>query len=244
VSAPVPIERPSPNFGPRRNGARVEFLVLHYTGMATCEDALERLCDAAAQVSAHYVLDEDGTLYRLVDESLRAWHAGESSWRGETDVNSRSIGIELVNPGHDFGYRDFPQAQMDALIVLANDIVARHQIAPVNIVGHSDVAPLRKKDPGEKFDWRALARAGLGIWPHRPASLADTGPYGDERVMLSEAQTLLKKIGYGIEPTGRADEITTAVLSAFQRRYRPRRIDGKLDSGTFGLIEAVAKLAE
>jgi N-acetylmuramoyl-L-alanine amidase len=243
MSAPAPIERPSPNFGLRRDGARVEVLVLHYTGMASCEDALRRLTDAASEVSAHYVLDEDGTLYRLVDEALRAWHAGASSWRGETDVNSRSIGIELVNPGHEFGYREFPRVQMDALIALATDIVARHRIEPFNVVGHSDVAPMRKKDPGEKFDWRALSQAGLGIWPRRPPSLPDTGPYGDEQVMLTEAQTLLKKIGYGIELTGRADELTAAVLTAFQRRFRPRRVDGKLDSATFALIEAVAKLA-
>jgi N-acetylmuramoyl-L-alanine amidase len=243
VSAPAFLERKSPNFGPRREGARVDMLVLHYTGMKTCGDALDRLCDPAAQVSAHYVIDEDGTAYRLVDESNRAWHAGVSAWRGDSDVNSRSIGIELVNPGHEFGYREFPKPQIEALIALARDIVARHAIPPINVVGHSDVAPSRKTDPGEKFDWRALARAGIGIWPKRPQAMADTGPYGDERVMLSEAQTRLARIGYEIEPTGRADAQTQYVLTAFQRRFRPKKIDGRLDAETFALIEAVAALA-
>ena len=218
-------------------------LVLHYTGMRTCEDALARLTDPAAEVSAHYVIDEDGIVYRLVDEASRAWHAGVSSWRGVDDVNGRSIGIELVNPGHEFGYRDFPKSQMESLVNLARDILARHPIPPINVVGHSDVAPSRKMDPGEKFDWRGLARAGIGVWPSRPAAMPDTGPYGDEQVMASEAQLRLKRIGYAIEATGRADESTTAVLIAFQRRFRPRRIDGRLDAETFALIDAVAALA-
>jgi len=243
VSAPAFIERPSLNFGPRQGGARVDMLVIHYTGMKSCEHALKRLTDPDAEVSAHYLIDEDGTIYRLVDEGLRAWHAGESAWRGETDVNSHSIGIELVNPGHEFGYRDFPVAQMEALVVLARDIIARHDIAPINVVGHSDVAPTRKLDPGEKFDWRGIALAGVGVWPRRPGSFAplDTGPYGDERVLLTEAQTRLAHIGYGIEITGLADPLTVAVLKAFQRRFRTKRIDGKLDAETFALIEAVLK---
>jgi N-acetylmuramoyl-L-alanine amidase len=245
VTAPVFHDRPSPNCGPRKDGARIDLLVLHYTGMKSCAEAIERLCDPSAQVSAHYVIDEDGTIWRLVDESLRAWHAGESAWRGNADVNSRSIGIELVNPGHEFGYRDFPAAQMEALIALARDIVDRHGIRPIDVVGHSDVAPARKMDPGEKFNWRALAAAGIGVWPKRPSIAArlDTGPYGDERVMLTEAQTRLARIGYGIEATGRADESTAAVLRAFQRRFRPKRIDGRLDAETFALIEAVLALA-
>jgi N-acetylmuramoyl-L-alanine amidase len=245
VSAPAILERPSPNFGPRRDGARIDMLVLHYTGMKSCAEALARLADPAAQVSAHYVIDEDGTVYRMVDETMRAWHAGESTWRGATDVNSRSIGIELVNPGHEFGYRDFPAAQMDALIARARDILVRHSIPPINVVGHSDVAPLRKTDPGERFDWRGLAAAGIGVWPKRPSIAArlDTGPYGDEQVMLNEAQTRLARIGYGIAVTGRADEPTAAGLRAFQRRFRPKRIDGRLDAETFALIEAVLALA-
>jgi len=189
------------------------------------------------------VIDEDGTITRMVDEAMRAWHAGLSAWRGTDDVNSRSIGIELVNPGHEFGYRDFPPAQIEALIALARGILARHAIPAINVVGHSDVAPARKLDPGEKFPWRALAAAGIGLWPKRPQIMADTGPYGDERVMLTEAQSRLSRIGYAIEPTGRADEATTAVLTAFQRRFRPRKFDGHLDAETFALIEAVLDLA-
>ena len=217
-------------------------LVLHYTGMASAAEAFARLADPAAQVSAHYVVDEDGAVYRMVDEAMRAWHAGVSAWRGTDDVNSRSIGIELVNPGHEFGYRDFPPAQIEALIALARDIVARHSIPAINVVGHSDVAPARKADPGERFPWRTLAAAGIGLWPKRPQILASTGPYGDERVMLTEAQTRLACIGYAIDATGRADEATTAVLTAFQRRFRPRKIDGRLDAETFALIEAVLDL--
>src|SRR5262249_30688388 len=163
----------------RREGVCIDMLVLHYTGMATREDALARLTDPAAEVSAHYVIDEDGAAYQLVDEASRAWHAGVSFWRGEGDVNGRSIGIELVNPGHEFGYRDFPKPQMESLTVLARDILARHSIPPINVVGHSDVAPTRKMDPGEKFDWRGLAQVGVGVWPRRPAAMPDTGPYGD-----------------------------------------------------------------
>jgi N-acetylmuramoyl-L-alanine amidase len=160
-------------------------------------------------------------------------------------VNGRSIGIELVNPGHEFGYRPFPPPQIHALVRLAKEILARHAIPPGNVVGHSDVAPSRKQDPGELFDWRALAQAGIGRWPRRAAAAAplDTGPYGDERVMLSEAQHRLARIGYAIAATGRADETTMAVLAAFQRRYRPKRIDGRLDAETFALIEAVAAMA-
>jgi N-acetylmuramoyl-L-alanine amidase len=220
-------------------------LVLHYTGMESAAAALDRLCDPQSQVSAHYVIDEDGTAWRLVDEAMRAWHAGDSAWKGATDVNSRSIGIELVNPGHEFGYRPFPEAQIDALIALARDIVARHAIPPGNVVGHSDVAPSRKRDPGELFEWRRLARAGVGQFPTRPSIAArlDTGPYGDEQVMLNEAQTRLARIGYAVAVTGRADAASEAVLAAFQRRYRPKRIDGRLDAETFLLIQAVAELA-
>ncbi len=238
----VPRERPSPNFGPRPQGAVIDMLVLHYTGMESASEALDRLCDPASQVSAHWLIDEDGTVCRMVDEAMRAWHAGESAWKGATDVNSRSIGIELVNPGHEFGYRPFTEPQYEALIVLARDILARHPIPPGNVVGHSDVAPARKRDPGELFAWRRLARAGIGRFPTRPSIAArlDTGPYGDEQVMLNEAQTRLAGIGYAIEVTGRADATTGHVLAAFQCRYRPRQVDGWLDAETFLLIQSVA----
>jgi len=159
------IKRPSPNHNERPTGTAINMLVLHYTGMKSCEAALGRLCDENAQVSAHYLIDEDGTLYHLVDESRRAWHAGVSSWRGITDVNAHSIGIELVNPGHEHGYRDFPEVQMVALIDLCKDVLSRHAIPAQNVVGHSDVAPERKQDPGELFDWQRLASNGIGMWP-------------------------------------------------------------------------------
>jgi len=151
------IDRPSPNTDARRDGTPIDMLVLHYTGMLTGAAALSRLSDPAAKVSAHYLIDEDGTVYRLVAEEKRAWHAGVANWRGVSDINGRSVGIELVNPGHEFIYRDFPQPQMTALIGLARDILTRHSIPARNVVGHSDIAPDRKLDPGERFDWRSLA---------------------------------------------------------------------------------------
>ena len=163
----------SPNFDARPVGGAVDMLVLHYTGMRSCAEALARLCDPAAKVSAHYLLDEDGSLYSLVAEDCRAWHAGVSFWRGHTDINARSIGIELVNPGHEFGYRPFPEVQMVALIDLCRGILARHPIPPRNVVGHADVAPRRKRDPGELFDWRQLAAAGIGMWPEGTAGGVD-----------------------------------------------------------------------
>ena len=166
-----PTDRPSPNFGPRPPGAAIDMVILHYTGMRTAEEALERLCDPDAEVSAHYAIDEDGEILRLVDESRRAWHAGQSCWRGDTDINDRSIGIELVNPGHEFGYRAFPEPQMTALEELLGDIVRRRGIAPARILGHSDVAPARKRDPGELFDWRGWPERGSrhGPTPETPA---------------------------------------------------------------------------
>ncbi len=155
-------DHPSPNFGPRPDGIVIDMLVIHYTGMPSGAAALRRLCDPVAEVSAHYLIEEDGRLFRLVGEAERAWHAGVASWRGESNINDRSIGIELVNPGHDYGYRPFPAAQMAALIALAGDILTRHPILTRNVVGHSDVAPSRKQDPGELFDWHALAAAGIG----------------------------------------------------------------------------------
>ena len=158
------IELPSPNFD-SREGQEIDMLVLHYTGMKTAQEALDRLCDPAAKVSAHYVVDEDGTVYRLVAEENRAWHAGVSSWRGASNVNQRSIGIEIVNPGHEFGYRAFPKAQMETVAALCKGILSRHAIAARNVVAHSDIAPVRKEDPGELFDWKGLAELGIGLWP-------------------------------------------------------------------------------
>src|SRR5689334_2111712 len=211
--------RPSPNWNERQRP--ISMLVLHYTGMETASAALDRLCDPAAEVSAHYVVEEDGSLWSLVPETQRAWHAGASFWRGEADVNSASIGIEIVNPGHEFGYRPFPDAQMRTVEALAAEILARHSILPWNVVGHSDVAPRRKQDPGELFDWRRVARAGVGLWP---AKIGDpsAAPEAD-----------LARIGYELDDFA-------ATVTAFQRRFRPSRVDGLLDGETRSMIAAVA----
>lgn len=218
------IMRPSPNFEPRPAGAVIDMLVLHYTGMTSAQGALDRLCDPAAKVSAHYVIDEDGTTYALVDEAARAWHAGVSWWRGQGDANSRSIGIELVNPGHEFGYRPFPAAQMAALIDLARGILSRHPaIEPRNVVAHADLAPARKEDPGELFDWPLLAANGIGVWPSpRIPTPTDLSP---ERV-----RALLTEWGY--DPT--CD--LTKVMTAFQRHFRPQCWDGQIDGESVGML--------
>ena len=217
-------DHPSPNFGARPDGIVIDMLVIHYTGMSTGATALKRLCDPAAEVSAHYLIEEDGRLFRLVDEAERAWHAGAGLWRGDSNINDRSIGIELVNPGHEYGYRPFPAAQMAALIGLARDILARHPIPAQNVVGHSDVAPMRKQDPGELFDWRALAAAGIGAWPDAPGD----GDAGDVGALLTE-------IGYDTSDLELA-------LVAFQRRYLPARVDGQLDADVLNQLAAVAAL--
>jgi N-acetylmuramoyl-L-alanine amidase len=231
-------DRPSPNHGPRPGDGTVDMLILHYTGMPTAAEALDRLCAPEAQVSAHYLVDEDGTVWRLVPEERRAWHAGISSWRGRTDINGVSVGIELVNPGHDWGYRPFPEAQMAALETLALDILRRHPIPPHFVLGHSDVAPDRKRDPGEFFDWRRLARVGIGIWPE--ASLASAPvPDGTE-----EVQRLLARIGYACPVTGGLDAATRQAVAAFQRHFRPSLCNGALDRETKRRVAGVAQLAE
>lgn len=210
-----------------RGGQAIDMLVLHYTGMQSRDAALERLSDPAAEVSAHYLIDEAGAVFALVDESERAWHAGVASWRGETNINSRSIGIELVNPGHEFGYRDFPEPQMQALIPLCQDILSRHAIAARNVVGHSDVAPVRKTDPGERFDWQCLATAGIGLWPHVDEA---TVPVGVDAVGPG-----LADIGYDVTDL-------EAAIRAFQRHYRPGLIDGAADVQTRRSIAALLTL--
>lgn len=230
------IHQPSPNHEPRSEGREVDILVLHYTGMRDAAAALERMCDPAAKVSAHYMIDEDGRVFRMVPEDCRAWHAGVAFWRGARDINDRSIGIELVNPGHEFGYRAFPRAQMLALRDLARDILARHPIPPRNVVAHSDVAPLRKQDPGELFDWRWLARAGIGLWP-----TPDDEPAAYDR-SLQEVQMLLGRYGWETVATGIADAATTAAIAAFQRHFRPARVDGRLDGETVRTLEALLSL--
>jgi len=207
------IDAPSPNFDAR--ALPVTMIVLHYTGMESAEAALARLRDPEAKVSAHYLIDEDGRIFRLVDEDKRAWHAGRSHWRGITDVNSASIGIELVNPGHEFGYREFTDAQMGALIPLVAEIKERHAITRGNVVGHSDIAPARKQDPGELFNWHALARLRLAL-PRPTRNLVDPG-WPDAGFMLA-----LERFGYDVEDR-------QAAVIAFQRRFRPELIDGEID---------------
>lgn len=229
------VERPSPNHGERRPGKTpgnpVDMLVLHYTGMKSAAAALARLCDPLAQVSAHYLIDEHGLVYRLVPEERRAWHAGVGQWAGETDINSRSIGIELANPGHEHGYRDFPVAQIDALIELARDILARHPIPPHRVLGHSDVAPARKTDPGERFPWARLAAEGIGLWPAVAAIPAPAA-----QVDIARLQRNLAAFGYAIETTGIDDAQTRMAVSAFQRHFRPARLTGEVDAETAGLL--------
>lgn len=208
-------ERPSPNFGERQGGVRPDMVVLHYTGMASATAALERLTDLAAEVSAHYLVLASGRVFRLIDEAHRAWHAGEAVWGDVTDVNSRSIGIEIANPGHDQGYQPFPEPQMAALEALVTDILARRAIPPERVLGHACVAPGRKIDPGEKFDWRRLARAGAAVWLDAPPSErgggADAGRF----------QTVARRFGYGAPATGRWDQRTLDVWDAYLRRFRP-----------------------
>lgn len=229
----------SPNHGPRPQGVPVDMLVLHYTGMPTAQDALKRLCDEASSVSAHYVIEEDGTIHQLVPEERRAWHAGVSSWRGRTDVNGRSVGIELVNPGHEFGYRPFPEAQMQALIPLCKEILARHPIPPRNVVGHADVAPLRKEDPGELFDWKRLAADGIGLWPWEAEAFPLKQPES-----FAAIQETLATIGYAVPRSGAPDEATAKALIAFQRHFRPADLSGQPDPETWGLLQAVRALVE
>lgn len=227
------IDHPSPNFDHRPKGTKIKYLILHYTGMATGEAALARLCDHKSKVSAHYLIEEDGRVFSLVPETKRAWHAGVASWEGDHDINGLSIGIELVNPGHGSpgykgDYRPFPAAQMVALAGLARDILSRHKIAPWYILGHSDVAPDRKCDPGELFDWEWLASEGIGLWPE-----TTEGKSFD----VATIQGKLAEYGYKIEITGRMDHQTRAVICAFQRHFRPAGINGDFDKECCSILE-------
>ena len=211
----------SPNHD-SRDGTAIDMLVLHYTGMASGDAALSRLTDAAAKVSAHYTIGEDGTVYVLVPEDRRAWHAGVAHWAGASDINARSIGIELVNPGHEFGYRAFPEAQIAALTTLCHSILVRHPIPSARVLGHSDVAPARKDDPGELFPWARLAKAGIGLWPQKRAS--DLG-----------ADALAR---FGYDPAVPQEKTVTA----FQRHFRPRRLDGVWDEECASLLAGLLDL--
>jgi N-acetylmuramoyl-L-alanine amidase len=222
------IDRFSPNHGPRPEPGRIDMLVLHYTGMTTAAAALERLCDPGARVSAHYVVEENGVIWRLVPESRRAFHAGVSCWAGESDLNAVSLGIEIVNPGHEWGYRRFPEAQMASVEALCAELISRHSIPAHRVVGHSDIAPNRKADPGELFDWPRLARAGIGIWP--PANASEPARETDRAQSLAD----LAAIGYCA-----AKQSLGSAVMAFQRRFRPSLCDGRLDPETAARLSEV-----
>lgn len=232
------MEKPlsSPNFDARDPNVGLVFLVFHYTGMPSAEDALARLCDPSAKVSAHYLVDENGKIFPLVREDMRAWHAGKSFWRGITDLNSASVGIELANPGHEFGYLPFPEAQITALEGLSLDIMRRHGLGAASALGHSDIAPDRKQDPGELFPWRRLAERGIGIWPEMAATGADEGCLG----AVSPAN-LMAEVGYGPPERLREPDFLRAAVTAFQRRYLPDTMTGTADAGTMAVARAVAK---
>ena len=232
-SACVAKLHPSPNHGERKDGKRPDSLVLHYTGMVDGPAALHQLCNPLTQVSCHYFIFEDGRIWQLVPENRRAWHAGAGCWQGERDMNSASIGIEIVNPGHDHGYTPFPEAQIAAVMALCRDIITRWNIKPDRVIAHSDMAPKRKRDPGELFPWDRLAAAGVGHWvePHSIAS----GRFfqrGEEGMPIEALQAMLALYGYDLPVTGVFDEMTEFTVIAFQRHFRPERVDGIADRST------------
>jgi len=231
----------SPNHGERRGRARPDCVILHYTGMPDGAGALRQLCNPAAEVSAHYFVWEDGRIVQLVAEDRRAWHAGQGSWKGESDLNSASIGVEIVNCGHD-SLPPYPAAQIDAVIALVRDIGARRSIAPRRILAHSDVAPTRKRDPGEHFPWDALWRAGVGHWTAPPPpSAAAMFRHGREGPPIRALQAMLALYGYGLELTSVYDHQTRIVVAAFQRHFRPARVDGEADASTIETLRALLR---
>lgn len=262
-------EAPSPNHDERPPGLPVDTLILHYTGMRSAEEAIARLRDPASRVSCHYVVEESGACWRLVPEGRRAWHAGVSYWRGHEALNGRSVGIEVVNPGHEWGYRPFPPAQMAAVCAVALGVLARHPIAPRDVLAHSDVAPERKQDPGELFDWEGLARRGVGLWPRGVADAGTSGAIRDA-AGLAPVRAALARVGYRVPPQGAAaadtagvsggvspagesghdpgggpaggwDPALAAVLRAFQRHWRPEGVTGEADAGTRARLFALAR---
>lgn len=227
----VSLLAPSPNHGERR--AAIDMLVLHYTGMQSAQAAIDLLRSATAEVSCHYVVLEDGGIVQMVPEARRAWHAGVSSWEGQADTNSRSIGIEIVNPGHGQGYPDFPDRQMRSVAALCREIVERHAIRADRVLAHSDVAPGRKQDPGEKFPWEFLHHAGVGHYVHEaPKGGGRFLMMGDSGQPIAALQAMLALYGYGIEVTGLYDEATRDVVMAFQRHFRRSQVDGVADGST------------
>ncbi len=232
---------PSPNHGERREGRIPDCIILHYTGMETGAAALAHLCAPQAQVSCHYFVWEDGRIFQLVAENRRAWHAGASCWQGERDINSCSIGIEIVNAGHPGGLPPFPQPQMDAVAALCRDISSRRGIRPERILAHSDIAPGRKVDPGEAFPWAWLASQGVGVWPadvvRAPGDDLSEGVHGPRVRALGEA---LARMGYDIAPGDRFDARLRLAIEAFQRHFRPSGVDGVADADTLSRLAALA----
>ncbi len=228
------IDSPSPNHDARPANQPIDILVLHYTGMLTASGALDWLRNPASKVSAHYFVDEGGKIHRLVDETRRAWHAGVGAWRGHRDINERSIGIEIVNPGHELGYGDFPPQQISAVIALCGKILNQHPIPPRNVVGHSDIAPGRKSDPGERFPWARLAEEGIGLWPAEQPS---------DPVPIQDVREAIETIGYSVDIASLPE-----IITAFQRHYQPARVDGLADELTrdrlAALLELVAKTTD
>lgn len=235
------IDAPSPNYDARTTPP--DLVILHYTGMPTGESALERMRDPAAKVSAHYMVEEDGRIFALVAEARRAWHAGVAFWKGQRDINAVSIGIEIVNPGHEFGYRDFPPAQVEALIALLTDIRSRWSISDDRILGHSDVAPDRKDDPGERFPWARLAAAGHGLWAETPPAPGASLAIGDDGPGVFALQAGFKRLGYDCAPSGVFDEATAVIVRAFQRHWLQSRFDGVADGATRSRLMALLRLA-
>jgi len=237
----TPILVPSPNFDARL--APPDMIVVHYTGMADGPAALARLTDPEAKVSAHYLVEEDGRLFALVPEERRAWHAGKSSWRGETDINAASIGVEIVNPGHELGYRPFPEPQIATVIDLLADIRSRWTIPGDRILGHADVAPRRKTDPGELFPWKRLAEAGHGLWVEPAAAPGAPLAEGDEGLGVLTLRSGLARLGYDCLRSGAYDADLAVVVRAFQRHWRPGRVDGTADGETRARLMALLRLA-
>ena len=234
--------RPAVNFGERDAVLPVDILLLHYTGMKSSEAAIDWLCVEESGVSCHYVVNESGAITQLVSEKMRAWHAGMSSWQGQTDINSRSIGIEIVNPGHEHGYPAFPKQQIEAVCALSKDIVTRHDIPARNVLAHSDVAPARKRDPGEKFPWRTLAEAGVGLWLPEDANTDPIMCQGENSESVAGIKSWLVAYGYDLEINGEFDEELALVVRAFQRHFRPSTVSGVLDIGTCNTIESLLKI--
>ena len=231
---------PSVNYGDRSKGRLPDMIVLHYTGMPDVEAAIAQLCTAGTDVSAHYVVLEDGRIVQCVQEAKRAWHAGVASWAGDEDINSCSIGIEIVNRGHDWGYPDFPLRQIAAVIALCRGIMLRRNVPSHRVLAHSDVAPARKKDPGEKFPWHSMANSGVGHWVQPAPIVRSEGlKIGTISDAVRDLQLALARYGYGVPVTGKYDTTTMEVVTAFQRHFRPARVDGVADHSTLVTLQTL-----